>query len=84
LGGLARPLYIKDLKKHTPYNTYQNKGLPPTPINSPGLEAVKAALFPDSTDYYFFVADESGRHVFSRTNAEHNRAKNKIRSNNNN
>ena len=80
LGGLDRPLYRKDLRKKTPYNTYINKGLPPTPINSPGLASIEAALDPDSSEYYFFVADETGGHHFSRTNAEHNQAIRRIRS----
>ncbi|RKX25699.1 MAG: endolytic transglycosylase MltG [Candidatus Zixiibacteriota bacterium] len=81
LGGLNRPLYRRDIQKDTPYNTYLYKGLPPTPINSPGLDAIKAALNPAETDYLFFVANETGGHVFSRTNAEHNRARRRIRSN---
>jgi len=79
LGGLDRPLYRKDLKKDTPYNTYLHRGLPPTPINSPGLASIKAALEPADTDYYFFVADNTGGHYFSKTNAEHNRAIRRIR-----
>lgn len=79
LGGLDRPLSRRDLRQDTPYNTYRRKGLPPTPINSPGLSAIKATLFPDSTDYLYFVADGTGGHRFSRTNAEHNRAKYEIR-----
>jgi len=81
LGGLDRPLYRKDLRKITPYNTYRMKGLPPTPIHSPGLAAIEAAIHPDSTDYLFFVADGTGGHRFSRTNAEHNRARYEIRQN---
>ena len=81
LGGLDRPLYKKDLRKVTPYNTYRMKGLPPTPINSPGLAAIEAAIHPDSTDYLYFVADGTGGHRFSRTNAEHNRARYEIRQN---
>jgi len=79
LGGLNRPLYYGDLKYDSPYNTYKYKGLPPGPINSPGLEAIKAALNPDKTEYLYFVADLSGRHIFSRTLKEHNRAKNRIK-----
>ncbi len=80
MGGLERPLYKKDLRKDTPYNTYMRKGLPPTPINSPGLKAIKAAIRPETTEYFYFVADNKGTHYFSKTNAEHNRAIKRIRS----
>jgi len=79
LGGLDRPLYTKDIAIITPYNTYRKYGLPPTPINSPGLEAIKAVLSPDIHEYLFFVADGSGGHRFTKTNAEHNRARRDIR-----
>ncbi|MCH9025147.1 MAG: endolytic transglycosylase MltG [candidate division Zixibacteria bacterium] len=79
LGGLDRPLWLKDLKKDTPYNTYMHKGLPPTPINSPGLAAIKAALYPEQSDFLYFVADNSGKHLFSKTNAEHNRNRQRIK-----
>lgn len=79
LGGLERPLFRKDLKKDTPYNTYLHYGLPPTPINSPGLASIKAALHPKTTNYLYFVANENGRHYFSKTNAEHNRMKRRIK-----
>ncbi len=79
LGGLKRSLWLKDLKKRTPYNTYLNRGLPPTPINSPGLAAIKAALYPAESDYYYFVADNGGKHLFSKTNAEHNRNRQRIK-----
>lgn len=78
LGGLDRPLWRKDLRRDTPYNTYLHKGFPPTPINSPGLAAVQAVLRPAETEYLFFVADDSGGHQFSRTFAEHNRARQRI------
>ena len=68
-----------DLRRDTPYNTYLYKGLPPTAINSPGLEAIRAVINPLQTDYLYFVADGTGRHRFSRTNAEHNRARQEIR-----
>ncbi len=75
IGRLDRPLWYKDLDYDSPYNTYKYKGLPPGPINNPGLDAIKAAIFPAETDYLYFVADGTGRHVFSRTLLEHNRAK---------
>ncbi|MBU0984685.1 MAG: endolytic transglycosylase MltG, partial [candidate division Zixibacteria bacterium] len=79
LGGLDRPLSRRDLKKDTPYNTYRKRGLPPTPINSPGLAAIKAVLQPETTEYLYFVADGTGYHRFSKTNAEHNRARYEIK-----
>ena len=66
-------IYYKDLEIDSPYNTYKNVGLPPGPINNPGKEAVLAALFPDEHDYYYFVADGTGGHVFGRNLNEHNR-----------
>ena len=66
----------RDLKTDTPYNTYLRAGLPPTPIALPGKAAIEAALHPAPGKALYFVArgDGSGRHVFSDTLAEHNRA----------
>lgn len=71
MGGLDRPLRITDYQFPSSYNTYLHKGLPPTPICSPGMSAIRAALYPEATDYLYFVADGSGRHVFSKTYQEH-------------
>lgn len=65
----------KDLMYDSPYNTYRYAGLPPGPIASPGLSAIKAVYEPENSDYLYFVAiGENGRHYFSRTLVEHNRA----------
>ncbi|UCE01287.1 MAG: endolytic transglycosylase MltG [Candidatus Latescibacterota bacterium] len=78
LGGVRRRVLYRDLTVDSPYNTYVNLGLPPGPINNPGLVAIEAALDPleDTRELYFVAAqDGSGRHVFSRTFREHLRAK---------
>ena len=64
-------LYRSDYGYASPYNTYLNGGLPPGPINNPGLEALKAAASPARTEFLYFVADNSGGHRFSRTFEEH-------------
>lgn len=65
---------FRDLKKDTPYNTYLHKGLTPTPIALPGLDAIKAALHPADGEALFFVAKGDGTHYFSKTLEEHNKA----------
>jgi UPF0755 protein len=64
----------EDLKIDSIYNTYRNRGLPPTPIASPGLASIKAALYPAKVDYLYFVSMNNGTHKFSTTLKEHNRA----------
>ncbi|MCU0904843.1 MAG: endolytic transglycosylase MltG [Tabrizicola sp.] len=71
-GVLGRGLRQSELRRETPYNTYVIDGLPPTPIANPGIEAIKAAMNPDTTDYIFFVADGTGGHAFAQTLDEHN------------
>jgi len=73
-----RRLYEKDLEIDSPYNTYRNAGLPPGPINNPGLESIHAALYPAETEYLYFVATGNGYHTFSRTNREHINAKRRL------
>ncbi len=70
-----RRLLTKDLRIDSPYNTYLNRGLPPGPINNPGLASVVAAIQPDNAPFLYFVANGDGTHTFSRTLREHNRAK---------
>lgn len=81
MGGLDRPLLRVDLDTVTQYNTYRTAGLPPTPINSPGLSALSAAAHPANTGYLFFVANGtgSGAHIFSYTNEQHNTARKQAR-----
>jgi UPF0755 protein len=72
----------EDLKTDTPYNTYCNGGLPPTPIANPGLDSIKAALYPAEVKYLFFVSRNDGTHYFSSTLSEHNQAVNTYQRNN--
>ncbi len=67
-------IYKSSLQRDTPYNTYTRKGLTPTPIATPSLQAIDAVMHPEKTDKLFFVADGSGGHYFSKTNAEHDKA----------
>lgn len=69
-------LTIKDLQTDSPYNTYLNKGLPPTPIGSPSLDSLKAAVEPTKSNYLYYLADRNGTTYFSKTYAEHLRKKN--------
>jgi UPF0755 protein len=68
-------LSFRDLEVDSAYNTYVHGGLPPGPINSPGLASVRAVLWPEPDfDAMYFVADGKGRHRFSRTWEEHREA----------
>ena len=68
----------EDTKIISPYNTYQNPGLPPGPISNPGIQAIKAAIYPTDTDYnYFLTNPANGETIFSKTFNEHIKNKNK-------
>jgi UPF0755 protein len=74
--GVNKPnLSIADTKYPSPYNTYLHYGLPPGPITNPGIESIKAALYPVSTDNLFFVAIGGGQHLFSPNLEQHVRNK---------
>ena len=73
-----RRLLNRDLRIDSPYNTYKNKGLPPGPINSPGAQSLKAALYPEENEYLFFVARGDGYHTFTTNEKDHNIAKKQL------
>jgi len=75
LGGKRPALTAAELKVDSPYNTYKYRGLPPGPIGNPGLSAIKAAIYPAQTEYFYFLSTPEGKTIFSRTLEEHNRAK---------
>ncbi len=68
LGKTKENLSIDDTKIDSPFNTYTNKGLPPGPICSPGKKSIKAALYPEDTDFLYYVVSEKldGTHNFSK------------------
>lgn len=63
-----------DLALDSPYNTYVYPGLPPGPIANPGKEAIRSALYPEKSDYLFFVSRNDGSHYFSTSYRDHSRA----------
>ena len=64
-------LLYKDTEIDSPYNTYQNVGLPPGPIASPGTASLNAVLHPADTDYLYFVADRNGNNYYATNYADH-------------
>ncbi len=66
-----KELTADDLKIDSPYNTYTNRGLPPTPIGNPGLDAIRAVLDPTVTDYVYYITDTDGNFHYARTYNEH-------------
>jgi len=64
---------LKDTKVDSPYNTYKYRGLPPGPIANPGLNAIKAAIYPEDTNYNYFLSDPAtGKTIYSKYLEEHN------------
>ncbi|MBF0099226.1 MAG: endolytic transglycosylase MltG, partial [Magnetococcales bacterium] len=69
--GFEGNLTRQHLREPTPFNTYTQYGLPPTPICNPGKASIRAALFPEESDDLYFVARGEGFHVFAKTLPEH-------------
>jgi len=72
--GAKRRLFYADYGVDHPYNTYKFQGLPPGPINNPSYKAIEAAVFPERHEYLYMVATPNGRHLFSKTYEDHQRA----------
>lgn len=66
-------LTAEDLKIDSPYNTYIYPGLPPTPIGNPGIEAIEAVLYPQKTDYLFYITGDDGNFYYAKNFEEHKR-----------
>lgn len=64
-------VYYKDLEIDSPYNSYKNKGLPPTPIANPSVKSMEAVIYPDNTDYLYFVATMDGGNNYSTNYEDH-------------
>lgn len=74
LGDHKPVLSIADTRINSPYNTYINAGLPIGPICNPGADCIKAALWPEETDAYYFCLSTTGEHIFSTTYEDHVKA----------
>ncbi len=75
IGKGSLELTEEDLKSDSPYNTYRTKGLPPTPIANPGLDAIDASLHPTQTPYVYYLSEKNGVMHYAKTFAEHKLAK---------
>lgn len=67
----SRTLTIDDLATDSPYNVYKKIGLPPTPISNPGMTAIKAAIYPEESSYWYYLHDRRGRAHYAKTFEEH-------------
>jgi UPF0755 protein len=73
LGEKKKQYSFADTRTVSPYNTYLNTGLPPGPIDNPGLDAIQAAIYPKNSDYNYYLSDpETGQTIFSKSLDEHN------------
>ena len=67
-----KPIYSEDKNINSPFNTYKNLGLPPSPIASAGLSSLKAAINPEVSEYWYYIHDLKGKIHFAKTLEEHN------------
>lgn len=74
-GDGSQNISAEDKKIDSPYNTYKYSGLPAGPICSPGLESINAAVYPKSSQYWYYLSAPDGRTIFSRNLDEHNAAR---------
>ncbi len=75
LGKTSEEITLDDLAMDSPYNTYLYRGLPPTPISNPGITALKAALSPKESPYFFYLTAPDGTFYYARTFDEHKQNK---------
>jgi len=76
-GKKSTEILKEELEINSPYNTYKYKGLPPGPICNPGLNSILAAIYPQESEYWFYLSTPAGETIFSKTLKEHNEAKTK-------
>ena len=76
-GNFTKPISPSELQIDSPYNTYENLGLPPGPIGNPGLASIEAAAHPARVSYLYYVVKPNtcGEHTFATTEAQFSRAK---------
>ena len=74
-GKKTTKISLEDLMIDSPYNTYKYRGLPPAPIANPGLESILAAVYPKSSEYWYYLSTPEGETIFNKTLEEHNYAK---------
>ncbi len=70
--GNWKPVYSIDKELDSPFNTYKNLGLPPSPICNPSLSSIDAAISPESSDYWYYIHDNDGKIHFAKDLSEHN------------
>lgn len=67
-----KPVYSQDKELKSPFNTYKNLGLPPSPISNPGLSSILAAISPEESEYWYYIHDNDAKIHFAKTLEEHN------------